>query len=210
MKRVVCTALLALLAVVLPVMARADTIDMTNQFGTVTILASGITSFASELKSFNGTQAGPGHALGRVNFSTGAFISTGPGSTILTGGQFSSTGSSFVVNGKWGPLKSDHGTIFSGAFTAPIDWTLIASSRQFHEYELTGQISGQLYNGHMATGTTTQVIYTYWNQEAQDHKGEIHLGGTILNSTPEPGTLGLLGSGLLAMAGVIRRRISRA
>jgi len=206
MKRIVCAVLLALLAVVLPVMARADTIDLTNQFGTVTILASGITSFASELKSFNGTQAGPGHALGRVNFSTGT-LATG---SLLLGGTFNSAGSSFVVNGKWGPLKSDHGTIFSGAFTAPIDWTLIASSRQFHEYELTGQISGQLYNGHMATGTTTQVIYTYWNQEAQDHKGEIHLGGTILNSTPEPGTLGLLGSGLLAMAGVIRRRISRA
>ncbi len=209
MKRVVYTVLLAVL-VVLPVVARADTIDLTNQFGSVTILASGISSFGSQLRSVdvNGQNIGSGHAMGSVFFSTGAFISTGVGSTIWTGGEFSSVGSTFIVTGKWGPAKADKGTIFSGAFTGPIDWTLIAGGKFFHEYELTGTIQGQLWNGHMATGTTTQTIYTYWNQEAHDHKGSIHLGATAINSTPEPGTLGLLGSGLLAMAGAFRRKIS--
>ena len=210
MRRIVCTMLLALLVVVLPVVARADTIDITNQFGSVIITNSGISSFASQLKSVNGMQAGKGHALGSVSFWTGAFISTGPTSSIWTGGEFSSVGSGFVVTGKWGTAKGDKGTIFSGAFVGPIDWTLIASSKFFHAYELTGELKGQLYNGHMATGTTTQTIYTYWNQEKIDHSGGIHLGGSTLNSTPEPGTLGMLGSGLLAMAGAIRRKISRA
>ncbi len=209
MKRVVCTVLLALLVVVLPVVARADTIDLTNQFGSVTITNAGISSMQSQLKSFNGTQASAGHALGRVSFWTGAFMPTGPGSTVWTGGQFSSVGSGFVVTGKWGPAKGDKGTIFSGAFVGPINWTLVASSKFFHEYYLTGQIKGQLWNGHMATGTVTEDIYTWWNQEAKDHKGSIHLGGITINSTPEPGTLGLLGSGLLAMAGAIRRKIIR-
>jgi len=206
----VCTALLALLVVVLPVVARADTIDLTNQFGSVTITNAGITSMQSELKSFNGTQAGAGHALGRVSFWTGAFIPTGPGSSVWTGGQFSSAGSGFVVTGKWGAAKGDHGTIFSGAFVGAINWTLVTSNKFFHEYLLTGEIKGQLWNGHMATGTVSEDIYTYWNQEKIDHKGSIHLGSTIINSTPEPGTMGMLGSGLLAMAGAIRRKISRA
>lgn len=210
MRRVVCAIVLALLVVVLPVVARADTIDLTNQFGSVTITNAGIASIGSQLKSFNGTLAGKGHALGSVSFWTGAFISTGAGSTIWTGGEFSSTGSGFVVKGKWGPAKGDKGTIFKGAFVGAIDWTLVKSSKFFHEYLLTGKIKGQLWNGHMATGTVTEDIYTYWNQEKIDHKGSIHLGGTVLNSTPEPGTLGLLGSGLLAMAGALRRKISRA
>lgn len=209
MKRVVCTVLLALLAIVLPALARADTIDLTNQFGSVTILNSGITSVGSELKTFNGRVAGAGHSLGNVSFWTGAFIPTGPTSTIWTGGEFSNVGSGFVVTGKWGSAKGDKGTIFSGVFTGPIDWTLVASSKFFHEYLLTGQIKGQLWNGHMATGTVNEEIFTYWNQERIDHKGSIHLGGVVLNSTPEPGTLGMLGSGLLVMAGAIRRKISR-
>ena len=212
MRRVVCTVLLALLVVALPVAARADTIDLTNQFGSVIILNSGITSHASQLKSVNGMQAGKGHALGSVSFWTGAFTPAQPGGTVFGNGTFAGGQgvSGFVVTGKWGTAKGDKGMIFNGYFVGPIDWTLVASSKFFHEYELTGSLKGQLYNGHMATGTTTQTIYTYWNQEKIDHSGGVHLGGTPLNSPPEPGTLGLLGSGLLAMAGALRRKISRA
>ncbi len=208
MRRVVCTALLALLVVVLPAVARADTIDLTNQFGSVTITANGITSFGLQLRSvsINSTSIGSGHAMGSVFFSTGA-LATG---SIWTGGTFSSVGSTFDVIGRWGPAKSDRGALFTGAFVGPIEWTLVASSKYFHEYKLTGEIKGQLWNGHMATGTTSQDIWTYWNQESHDHKGTMRLGTTNINATPEPGTLGLLGSGLLAMAGALRRKISRA
>jgi PEP-CTERM motif len=214
MRRVVCTVLLALLVVALPVAARADTIDLTNQFGSVTITNSGIFSKGVQLRSMsvNGHQVGSGHTMGSVSFWTGAFTPAQPGGTVFGSGTFAGGQgvSGFVVTGKWGTAKGDKGTIFSGYFVGPIDWTLIASSKFFHEYELTGSLKGQLYNGHMATGTTIQTIYTYWNQEKIDHSGGVHLGGTTLNSTPEPGTLGLLGSGLLAVAGAIRRKISRA
>ena len=212
MRRVVCTGLLALLVVVLPVLARADTIDLTNEFGSVTILNSGITSVGSQLRSVtvDGKNIGSGHAMGSVTFWTGAFIPTGPTSTIWTGGEFTGgAASDFTVKGKWGPLKADKGTIFSGQFVGPVDWTLVAGGKFFHEYLLTGEIKGQLWNGHMATGSVSEEIYTFWNQEEKDHKGSIHLGSTVINSTPEPGTLGLLGSGLLAMAGALRRKISR-
>jgi len=192
---------LALLALVLPIVARADGIDLTNKYGTVTILSSGITSRGSELRSFNGIQAPAGHSLGYVNFGTGALDS----GSLWTGGTFSSTGSFFIVTGK-GNYGEPKGVIFNGAFVGEISWTLIASNRQFHEYLLTGALQGQLWTGRVVTGTTTQDIYTYWNQEKVDHKGEIHFGSTHLN-TPEPGTLGLLGLGLVAMAGAFRRKL---
>lgn len=199
MRRLVCTlVLLTLLGFVLPVSTRADTMDITNRWGTVLITNAGIVSQGSHIWTFNGTQASPGHALGTVSFATGA-LSSG---SIWTGGTFSSVGSSFVVIGQH---KS---VLFSGAFEGVIDWTLVATAHKFfHEYELTGKVIGQLLNGHMATGTVTETIYTYWNQEKIDHRGNIHLGTLSIASTPEPSTLGLLGTGLVAVAGALRRKI---
>lgn len=198
MKRVVLG--LALLALVLPIAARADGITLTNQRGTVTILDSGITSQGSQLTSFNGIQAPKGHAMGTVNYATGALDS----GDIWTGGTFSSVGSFFNVTGKGG-YGEPKGPIFTGTFVGEINWTLISSDKFLHIYELQGNIAGQIWTGRMVTGTTTQTIYTKWNQEAVDHKGSIRLGSTQL-TTPEPGTLGLMGTGLVVLAGMFRRK----
>jgi len=198
MRRVVVLALLAL-AIALPMTAWADGIDLTNKFGTISISNSGITSKGSELTSFNGIQAPPGHSLGTVSFSTGALL-TG---SIAAGGTFSSTGSSFVVIGK-GNYGEPKGVIFSGSFVGPISWTLVSNTKNLLLYQLSGTISGQLYTGRMVTGTTTQDIYSTKGQLAQGI-GHIQLGNTHLN-TPEPGTLGLLGTGLLGIAGTFRRK----
>lgn len=192
---------LALLALVLPIAARADGIDLTNQYGTVRILDTGISSRGSELMSFNGVQAPKGHSLGTVNFSTGALAS----GSIWTGGTFSDVGSSFLVTGR-GNYGQPKGVIFNGTFSGPINWTIVGTNGHYTViYQLSGNIVGQLYTGRMVTGTTTQTIYTYKDQEVIDHKGNIKLGQIHLN-TPEPGTLGLLGSGLVAIAGMLRRK----
>jgi len=192
---------LALLALALPMAAWADGITLTNQFGTISMSASGITSKGSELTSFNGIQAPPGHSLGTVSYSTGALIS----GSVAAGGEFSSAGSTFDVVGK-GNYGEPKGAIFTGGFTGEIQWTLVSSVGQKLVYTLTGDLSGQLYNGVNVTGTTTQTITTHPGQLNQGI-GHITLGTTQL-TTPEPGTLGLLGTGLLGIAGMFRRKKS--
>lgn len=192
---------LALLALALPMAAWADGIDLTNLHGSISISNAGITSIGSQLHSFNGIVADPGHSLGSVSFSTGALLS----GSILTGGTFSDVGSSFVVIGK-GPQVPHKGTIFSGAFVGPVAWTLVASSGQSVTYTLSGNIAGTLWNGNFVTGTTTQTIYSVKGQITQGI-GHIRMGDTNI-LTPEPGTLGLLGTGLVAIAGMLRRKFS--
>jgi PEP-CTERM motif len=169
--------ILGLWALLLPMAAWADGISLLNQFGTITISNAGIVSQGSELRSFNGITTPPPNSLGSVSFSTGALVS----GTIFGGGDFSSVGSSFVVKGVggWGEPK---GTIFSGSFVGPIAWTLVSH------------------------GTTTQTILMYQNQWVIDNKGIMN-GGTTNLAVPEPGTLGLIATGLIVAAGTMRRRL---
>ncbi len=104
-----------------------------------------------------------------------------------------------------GPKVPHKGTIFSGAFVGPVTWTLVSQSGQSLTYSLSGNIAGTLYNGHFVTGTTTQTIVSANGQITQGI-GHIRVGDTHVGGTPEPGTLGLLGTGLVAIGGMLRRK----
>jgi hypothetical protein len=191
---------LALLSLTIPGAARGDGINLLNKFGTISISNAGIISKGSQLSQFNGIATG--HGLGSVSFATGALLS----GSIQAGGTFSSVGSSFKVMsmGNGGQLK---GVIFSGAFVGPISWTLVSQTGPSLIFQLSGTLSGQLLNGQFVSGTTTQLFHT---SSAQLAKGIVHVisGQTHLAATPEPGTLGLMGLGLLGIASKVRRRFS--
>lgn len=204
MRRMV--VVLAVLAIALPIAAWADTFSMTNQNGSVTILDSGITSMGSHLHSYQINNdpivvANKGGGLGYVNFGTGALTS----GSLLGGGTFSSTGSFFDVFGVGYKNQGvPQGAIFTGAFVGTVDWTLVSQVKGLH-FQLTGDLVGTLWDGRTAHGSTTQNITLFKGQWLKDGKGSINVGTTNL-TTPEPGTLALLGTGLVGIATVVRRK----
>lgn len=87
------------------------------------------------------------------------------GGTFAAGGSFASTGN--------GQDDVPNGTLFSGTFSTPVTWTMVARANGTHNYTLTGTLSGTLGCGKISSGDTSVVV-------------------------PEPGSLGLLGTGLIS------------
>jgi hypothetical protein len=185
-------AWLGLLALALPLAAFANSIDASNAGGVVSGGSGGLALTGSTLIRFGSTV---GANLGSLAFTTGAFTSGNAqmGGTLAPGGSFTITG-----NGSNGV---PNGVIFSGTFTSA-KWDLTTLMGGGHVYTLTGALIAM--NG--AVGATAQLTVNIgtdlFNGSAQLTSGETSL--TL--SVPEPGNLSLFGTGLIGLAGAIRRK----
>ena len=199
-------ALLALLALAVPITAFAGSVDFTNTDGTLTGSTAGLSLAGSQLTVVAGLGGGgiiTGN-LGTVTFSTGSFISTtGTGVNSVT--TFNG-GGSFVITGN-GMSGVPNGVIFNGTFNGPVTLTLQSTTASGGDiYRLDGNISGSWYNGTTVSGSTSQ-IYLFTGKNGWMGSSTVGSGDTIIGTVPEPGTLGLLGTGLVGLAGIVRKKL---
>jgi PEP-CTERM motif len=194
--------LMALLALALPMTAFAgSSVDFTNSGGTLSGSSAGLSLSGSELIAVNGLN-GLGLVtgnLGTLTFSTGALTS----GNLQMGGTFGA-GGSFVITGN-GTNGIPNGVIFNGAFDGPVTWTLVTLANGTHNYTLSGTVTGTWQGGATVFGATVQLTINtgkgFFNGSTTISSGDTNI------NVPEPSTLGLLGTGLVGIAGLLRKKM---
>jgi hypothetical protein len=196
---------LALIALALPMAAFANSggVDFTNSGGTLTGSSAGMSLSGSVLIAVNGLNGSglvTGNDLGSVSFSTGMWTS----GSLQMGGTFMA-GGTFIINGN-GTNGVPNTVIFNGTFDGPVTWGLVTLANGTHNYTLTGSISGTWIGGSWVNGATVQLTINtgkgFFNGSTS-----IASGDTNIDAVPEPGSLTLVGAGLVGLAGILRRKL---
>jgi hypothetical protein len=199
MKKIVT---LLVLALALPFAAFAsNSVDFSNGGGILSGTSSGLSLTGSTLfavDGYGGNGLITGSNLGSLTFSTAA-LATG---SLEMGGRFD-PGGSFTITSN-GSNGLPNGVLFSGTFSSAT-WTLVTLANGTHNYTLTGVLTGAFASGYNTNGVTVQLTI---NTGKGYFSGRTRIsGGDTTVVVPEPGSLGLIGTGLLGLAGVIRRKI---
>jgi hypothetical protein len=193
-----CLLVAGLLVLALPGTVQADTITFTFS-GNSVHANSTLTGGPATLTGINSLTG----SLGTVTFTSGPWTDDDG-----TGWYGYLPGGSITIQGGQ--------TLFAGTFSGPGEWSLIlynsATGTAYVQY--TGQVAGNVNPALLALlglptdhpylpGTITLILQ--FNQNSGGN-GTLVSGNLQLTTTPEPGTMALFGSGLVGIAGMIRRR----
>jgi hypothetical protein len=204
--------LMILVALALPSAAVANVVEFTNNNGTLVASTSGL-SLVSDLTGISGGFGGPsGSDIGTLSLTLGPLL-TG---SLQTGGTFSLGGAfSVSVNPGVIPRIPGGGTLFSGSFVycswctrrnngglghGVPTWSLVSPGT----YMLSGYVSGSWRGGYQGYGYIQEVYTGSFNANGVFTATS---GSGFSMVTPEPATLGLFATGLVGIAGMVRKKL---
>jgi hypothetical protein len=162
--------------------------DTLNDTGGYTVGVNSISGMAQVL----GTNGGNGGPI--LTFTTGTLQSG-----TLMNGMFAAGGTFDLLEYNCRGCKHDPKDFLIGSFVGS---TSISTNAQGVE-TLSGSIQGTLYTGQSVTGITIQSL------SGRNMTGTSDLSYNGPLTAPEPSTLPLLVTGLVAIAGPVRRRFTR-
>ncbi len=194
--------LLAIVSLLLPAVAAANSLQFQTTGGKLATNGSTLTLKSSALSRRDGL---PGDNFGILNFTTRHLISG-----TLAGGATFGKGGGIAIAGHGG---LPGGVIFRGTFSGPTTWTAswVSAAGPNHQgaWYYSRSIAGLLNNGRPISGTVTESSGDV--PDGQEFTFHVDLrNGNIVIAVPEPGTVGMLGTGLAGVAGLAGRRKLKA
>ena len=202
-----CPKILAVpvLIIGLSLAVAASSVDFGNTGGTVTAINGG-TAISLTDSLLTVVSGGPCSSfchgdLGSVTFTTGALI-TG---SLATGGTFGAGGMLTITGNGTNGVPS--GTLFQGTFSSGT-WTVNPLPVGNDALSFTGTLKGTGSFSDIPAFTIHSSKIVHGNPFAGVGAGSVAWasGNTTVGVVPEPGTLSLMGTGILGIAAGIRRR----